>query len=78
MFGDEGPSVSIIIPTKNRVDLLRRCVESIRNLTTYTNYRIVIADNGSDDPQTLDYLRTIDATGFAASSRRPGDSASRI
>ncbi len=60
-FPDDGPSVSIIIPTKNRLDLLRRCVESIQKITTYKNYQIVIADNGSDDPQTLEYLGNVDA-----------------
>lgn len=58
-FGDEGPAVSIIIPTRNRLDLLRRCIDSIRNLTTYTNYQIVIADNESDDAQTLAYLASL-------------------
>ncbi|MEB3886324.1 glycosyltransferase [Lyngbya sp. CCY1209] len=55
-FPDEGRSVSILIPTKNSLELLKPCLESLEK-TSYKNYRIIIIDNESDDPQTLDYLR---------------------
>lgn len=48
--------VSIIIPTKDRLDYLHRCIESIKNKTTYENYEIIIVDNGSTQPELLDYL----------------------
>jgi len=51
------PLVSLIILTRNQLQILRKCVESILDKTTYTNYEIVIVDNGSDDPETLDYLK---------------------
>jgi O-antigen biosynthesis protein len=54
-FPDAGPGVAIIIPTRNNVEVLKACVESIRK-TTYQNYRVVIVDNESDDPATLRYL----------------------
>ncbi len=44
------PLVSIIIPTRNGYDDLKKCVDSIINTSTYNNYEIIIADNGSDDP----------------------------
>lgn len=50
------PLVSIIIPTRNGLALLRRCVESIRQKTSYPNYEIIIVDNGSDDGATLAWL----------------------
>lgn len=50
------PLVSLIIPTRNGLDLLRTCVQSILALTTYPYYEILIVDNGSDDPATLDWL----------------------
>jgi len=50
------PLVSLIVPTRDRVGLLRGCVESILALTTYGNYEIVVVDNGSTDPSTLAYL----------------------
>ena len=55
-FPEEGPSVAIIIPTRNNVAVLRACIESIKK-TTYRNYEVVIVDNESDDPATSEYLR---------------------
>lgn len=57
-FPDTGPSVAIIIPTKNNLEFLRACIDSIKK-TTYRNYELVIVDNESDDPATLDYLNSI-------------------
>ncbi|MCG7921860.1 MAG: glycosyltransferase [Candidatus Thiodiazotropha lotti] len=50
------PLVSIIIPTRNGEALVRQCIESIKNRTEYNNYEIVIVDNQSDDPKTLEYF----------------------
>ncbi len=55
------PLVSLIIPTRNSLKLLRQCVESILTKTTYFNYEIIIVDNGSDDRATLRYLEELDA-----------------
>ena len=57
-FPDNGPSVAIIIPTKNKVGLLQKCVSSLKK-TTYQNYQIVIIDNESDEPQTITYLESL-------------------
>ena len=43
--------VSIIIPTKNGYKDIQRCVSSIIEKTTYQNYEIIMADNGSTDPK---------------------------
>ncbi|PWB56950.1 MAG: glycosyl transferase family 2 [Candidatus Methanoperedenaceae archaeon] len=53
------PGVSIIIPTKDGINVLRKCIESIEKITKYTNYEIIIIDNNSKDPRTLDYMKTI-------------------
>jgi GT2 family glycosyltransferase len=50
------PLVSIIVPTRNKGDLLRRCLESVLGKTTYRAYEVVVVDNGSDDPAALSYL----------------------
>jgi O-antigen biosynthesis protein len=52
----EPPLVSLIIPTRNGVDMLRRCVEGIRHRTAYARWELIIIDNGSDEKETLDYL----------------------
>ncbi len=50
------PRVSIIIPTKDRGDMLRRCIEGVLELSTYRNFEILVIDNQSTDPATLGYL----------------------
>ena len=58
------PKVTLIIPTRNRLDLLERCVQSIRSKTDYSNYEIIIVDNGSNETPTLNYLASfIDIAG---------------
>jgi GT2 family glycosyltransferase len=52
------PHVTIIIPTRDRVDLLSRCIDSIRSLSTYTAHDILIVDNGSSAPESQIYLDT--------------------
>ena len=53
------PRVSVIIPTKNNVALLRLCIDSMLSKTSYPNYEILVVDNGSDQTETLDYLKTL-------------------
>lgn len=50
------PKISIIIPTKDRIDLLKRCIESIQNRSSYDNYEIIIVDNMSQEEETAAYL----------------------
>lgn len=45
--------VSIIIPTRDRYEDLQQCIDSIINLSTYENYEIIVADNGSVESETL-------------------------
>ncbi|WP_129633364.1 glycosyltransferase [Candidatus Oscillochloris fontis] len=56
-----GRLVSIIIPTRDKPDLIRACVQSILTQTAYPHYEIVLVDTGSTDAQTLAFyaeLRT--------------------
>jgi len=53
------PLVSLIIPTRNNLKLIQGCVESIINKTIYSNYEIIIVDNGSDDVEVLAYLASL-------------------
>ncbi len=56
---DYEPKVSIIIPTKNKKHLLKRCIDSIENNTNYKNWEILIIDNNSDDKETVSYLESL-------------------
>jgi GT2 family glycosyltransferase len=50
-----GDRVSIIIPTRDRVEYLEQCVESITKITTYPDYEIILVDSGSIEPKTAQY-----------------------
>ncbi len=56
----ESPLVSLIIPTRDCLSLLKNCISSILDKTTYTNYEILIVDNNSQLEETkkyFDYLK---------------------
>ncbi|MDP3104904.1 MAG: glycosyltransferase family 2 protein [Candidatus Methanoperedens sp.] len=53
------PKVSIIIPTKDHVEILKKCIESVEKKANYKNYEIIIVDNNSQDIHTINYLETI-------------------
>jgi GT2 family glycosyltransferase len=58
------PKVVIIIPTRDKVDMLMACIESIRRRSTYRNYEIMVVDNQSHEPETLEYLESFDGRVF--------------
>lgn len=62
---EEPPLVSLIILTRNGLALVKQCVSSIVEKTLYPSYEIIIVDNGSDDPDTLAYLRELQQRGVA-------------
>lgn len=51
----EWPSVSLIIPTRDHLELLQCCIESLLN-TDYPDLEIIVIDNDSADPEALAYL----------------------
>ena len=53
------PRVAIIIPTRDKVELLRAAVGSILRRTDYSSFEIIIVDNGSIEEQTLQYLHEV-------------------
>lgn len=55
----EERSVSIVIPTRNRLSLLQTCIEGVLHQTDYPQPDIRIVDNGSDDPACLRYLEAL-------------------
>jgi len=53
------PLVSILIPTKDRIDLLEKCLTSIRRTTDYPNMEIIVLDNDSLEIESLRYFRKL-------------------
>ena len=53
------PLVSILIPTKDRIDLLKTCITSILEITNYLNFEILVLDNESKEEATLNYLEVL-------------------
>jgi glycosyltransferase involved in cell wall biosynthesis len=53
------PLISIIIPTKDKVDYLKRCIDSILTKSTYFNHEIIIVDTGSKEDATKAYYQTL-------------------
>lgn len=53
------PLVTIIIPFRDKIDLLRKCVDSILTKTTYDEYELVLISNKSSEPETFEYLDTL-------------------
>lgn len=53
------PKVSILIPNKDNINLLKTCIDSILKLTTYKNYEIIVIENNSQKKETLEYYNEI-------------------
>ena len=58
-----GPLVDIIVPTRDRVDLLQMCVSSVLTGTNYPRFHVHIVDNGSVEPETHAYFEEITKDG---------------
>jgi glycosyltransferase involved in cell wall biosynthesis len=56
---EDKPLVSIIIPTHNGKNILKKCINSILNTTDYNNYQILVIDNRSTDKEALKYLKSL-------------------
>jgi glycosyltransferase involved in cell wall biosynthesis len=56
---ESAPLVSLIIPTRNGLSLVKQCIDSLFAKTTYKNFEVLIVDNNSDDPKTLDYFASL-------------------
>ncbi|OZA21540.1 MAG: glycosyl transferase [Novosphingobium sp. 17-62-19] len=57
------PKVTVIVPTRNRLDLLSTCIGGLER-TEYPDFEVIIVDNGSDDPATLAWLANLDNRRF--------------
>ncbi len=53
------PLVSIIIPVRDKIDLLKNCINSIKEKSTYHNYEIIVVDNGSVENESSAYFKEL-------------------
>ena len=61
-LGTPPPRVSIIIPSKDNATTLKACIDSILEYTDGINYEIIIADNGSMQDNTREYLDSLSSS----------------
>ncbi|MDD7218783.1 MAG: glycosyltransferase family 2 protein [Clostridia bacterium] len=59
---DYDPLISIIIPNKDHIDDLKRCLDSINKHSTYRNYEFIIVENNSEDPETFEFYKQLEAS----------------
>lgn len=62
---DIWPSVSIVIPTRDRIDLIRTCLAGLHHTAYPGEMEVLIVDNGSSEPESLAYFNEIAAAGVA-------------
>ena len=60
---DPAPLVSIIVPTKDKIEILRPCCEGVLRRTDYPNIELIVVDHQSTDSNTLDYLNELCSDG---------------
>lgn len=51
--------ISLIIPFRDKVELLRQCVESVLNMSTYRDFEVILVDNESKKKETAEYLKEV-------------------
>jgi GT2 family glycosyltransferase len=56
---DPGGKILIVIPTKNKADLLKTVIDSIERTSVGVDYRIVVIDHDSDEAESRAYLKKI-------------------
>lgn len=59
------PLASIVIPSRDRVELLRKCIDSIYERTRYARFEVIVVDNASSDTETIAYFDQLRETGRA-------------
>ena len=57
---DHDPLISIIIPNKDHIEDLKRCMDSIDQKSSYKNYEYIIVENNSTDEKTFQYYKNLE------------------
>ena len=53
------PLVTLIIPTRDKVDILKKCISGIQFKTSYQRWEMLVIDNGSTEPETHAYFKEL-------------------
>ena len=53
------PKVSILVPTRDRLDLLQPCIDSLLRVTRYPGFEVIVVDNDSREAATREYLTAL-------------------
>ncbi len=61
VFRGGTPAVTVVVPTRDRVDLLAPCLDSLLGRTLYPQFEVVVVDNDSVEPRTQALLGTLQA-----------------
>jgi len=69
---DPPPKVSLVVPSRDRAALLARCIDSIRAVTAYPDYEIVVVDNDSRERAAVHLLAELESTRAVRIVRFPG------
>ena len=59
-IASQEPKVSILIPSKDRSDLLERCLNGIYESSDYSNFEVIVIDHQSNEEDALELLEKID------------------
>lgn len=57
------PRITVIIPTRDYLDVLKVAIDGLEHRTDYPNLEIIIADNESSQPETLSYFSDVKELG---------------
>lgn len=57
---DYDPLISIIIPNKDHIDDLKRCIDSIEEKSSYKNYEFIIVENNSENDETFEFYKKLE------------------
>lgn len=55
------PLISILIPNRDQLEDLKKCIDSIEQKSTYKNYEIIVIENNSETPEIFEYYKQLEA-----------------
>jgi GT2 family glycosyltransferase len=67
------PAAAVIIPTRDRAELLAACAHGLRHTTDYPDFEVIVVDNGSHMPQAKALLQQLSVTPRFRVINQPGD-----